>query len=122
MVVPASLSISTFCAESETLPSAFSNQGVSPSPIQKTTSASDKALACEGRNAYSCGDASAGIIKSGLLTPSITWLTKECNGAISTATLGPLVVAIDVSGKPKPSSVQANILFRMWILQVFMAI
>ena len=66
----------------------FSNQGVKSSPIQKMTFDSWIALASDGFNWYSWGEASEGIIKFGFPNPFITFETNEWTGAMSTATLG----------------------------------
>ena len=79
----------------------FSIHGAKSSPIQITISASWRDFASDGRKLYPCGDAPAGITRLGVPTPSITRETRECTGAISTATFGTSAKAVLPKIKPR---------------------
>jgi hypothetical protein len=56
-------------------------------PTQKTKSASCSAFACDGFNAYVCGDPAPSIIKDGVPTPPMIAETREWIGLIDVTTL-----------------------------------
>ena len=67
----------------------FSRKLSMAGPTQKTKSASCSAFACDGFNAYVCGDPAPSIISDGVLMPSMTAETREWMGLIDVTTLKP---------------------------------
>ena len=87
-MVPSASSSSVTAASGANVFIVSANQGVRSGLIQNTRSASCKAAASEGRRLYSCGLAPGFTIREGVPTPFMTLATKECTGAMSTATRG----------------------------------
>jgi hypothetical protein len=67
----------------------FSRKLSMAGPTQKTKSASCSAFACDGFNAYVCGDPAPSIISDGVPMPPMTAETREWMGLIDVTTLKP---------------------------------